>query len=60
MLRSLPNAVKFDLSEGKYGMKFKDEIFRSHRKIRYLLKKQHLCVELQDGSLDDETGTFLG
>jgi len=39
MLRSLPDAVKFDLSEGKYGMKFKDEIFHSHRKIRYLLKK---------------------
>lgn len=43
MLRKIPDAVKFDLSEGEDGVKSKDVIFHSRRKIRYILKVQHLC-----------------
>lgn len=58
MLRSIPDAVKFDLSEGEDDMKFKDLIFHSHRKIRSVLKKT-ASLELQDSTLDEEAGIFL-
>jgi len=61
LFRSIPDALKFDLSEGEDSMKFKDRILHSHRKIRYVLKNQHLYrySTLQDSTLDEETGIFL-
>lgn len=39
MFRSIPDAVKFDLSEGEDGMKFKDPVFYKSQKNKTRFKK---------------------
>lgn len=60
LLRSLPDAVKFDLPEGEGNcMKLKDLIFHSHRKNKVCFKKSSISVELKDSTLYEKTSTFL-